>query len=143
MMQVFLHNDVERVSEAREISDLLVVAAVARDQEWHHYDFRCPTCDQLVDRILKSRGRRLRPHEEADLDRAARPNLGHTYPDVGVPDGVATVCNYKRTNSLRLRCARLQTTRNAPDQRDRFPGHQCSCQRSRTVKINPDEVNRN
>ena len=102
MVQVLAHDSVEGVGVAGEIPDLLVVAAVTRDEEWHCNNLPSPLPNQAGYGILKPGRARFRPHQETDFDRPCRPHLTRYFPDQGVPDRVAAVGNNDRPNGLSL-----------------------------------------
>ena len=62
MVKVLAHNGVERIGKSRQISDLLEVATMTRNEKWDGYDFCGSTIGQSSDGILESRLARFLPH---------------------------------------------------------------------------------
>ncbi|MDB4913183.1 MAG: hypothetical protein JWM95_827 [Gemmatimonadetes bacterium] len=90
-VQVMHHLIVERHGLAREISYLVVVAAMARYEHRDDHDPRYPLRGERGRSVLKTSGRRTSAHEEAHSHRASRMCLLRHVHDVCVPERIAAV----------------------------------------------------
>jgi hypothetical protein len=92
-VQVVVHHVVERVGQPREVADLFVVSAVARDKERDDDDIGDSLCGQLGDLILKPMGRSGRSHEVREFEGAVRARGTRDALHLRVPAGFAAMRN--------------------------------------------------
>ena len=92
------HHRVERVSESREIPDLLVMAGVTRYEERYYDDALCALSLEARHGVLEPVLGGSRAHQEAQLDRTAEVQRRDRPTHEPVPDVVAAVGDHDRSD---------------------------------------------